>query len=176
MRTRNFRPTRVIGTLIAAALLLSACTVPRPTVTFYGNRTAVAVSPELFCDVNTTTLTVDCPAPTDLSNDGRLTMTPTQYLQINVPTEIGDTPWVVVFEYKDAAGKAQNGRTGVFTDNQLAYTLPPLGEGAQLTRVEVQSGLIPTLDASGSTSITASRTWVLLVTPSATDSAATPDP
>ncbi|MET3804288.1 hypothetical protein ABIB25_001283 [Nakamurella sp. UYEF19] len=164
------------GTLIVAALLLTGCTVPKPVVTFYGNRTAIEVSPELFCDVNTTTLTVDCPAPTDLSNDGHLEMAPEQYLQINVPTEIGDTPWVVVFEYKDAAGKAQNGRTEVFTDGQLAYTLPALGKGTQLTRVEVQSGLVPTLDTSGSTSITASRTWVLVITPAPASSAVVTSP
>ena len=161
------RPARLAaltGLLAAAALLLSSCTVPRPVVTFYGNRTAVDVEPELWCQVDTTALTVSCPPSPDTANDGHLTMAPAQPLQINVPTEIGDDPWLVVFEYQDSAGKALTGRTEVFTDGQLAYTLAPPG-GGQLTRVEVQSGLLPTQDAGGDTVIAASRTWVLIVEP-----------
>src|SRR6478752_3667537 len=97
------RPARLAtltGLLAAAALLLSSCTVPRPVVTFYGNRTAVDVEPELWCQVDTTALTVSCPPSPDTANDGHLTMAPAQPLQINVPTEIGDDPWLVVFEYQ----------------------------------------------------------------------------
>ena len=165
---RGFRPAVLTGMVVAAGLLLSGCTVPRPIVTFYGNRTAVDAQAELWCEVNMTALTVACPPAPDTSKDGRLTMAPGQPLQISVPTEIGDTPWVVVFSYRDSSGKALTGRTEVFTDGQLAYTLPSLGSGTQLTRVEVQAGLIPTEDASGATSITASRTWVLVVSPALT--------
>ncbi len=138
--------------------------MPRPVVTFYGNRTAVDVQPELWCEVDTTALTVSCPPNPETANDGHLTMAPGQPLQINVPTEIGDDPWLVVFVYRDAAGKAQTGRTEVFTDGRLAYTLSP-PDGGQMTRVEVQSGLLPTQDATGATVIAASRTWVLVIEP-----------
>ena len=72
------RPARLAtltGLLAAAALLLSSCTVPRPVVTFYGNRTAVDVEPELWCQVDTTALTVSCPPSPDTANDGHLTCT-----------------------------------------------------------------------------------------------------
>ncbi len=162
---RRVRPALPAGLLAAAALLLASCTAPRPTVTFYGNRTAVDVQAELWCQVDTTALTVSCPPNPDTSRDGHLTMAPGQLLQINVPTDIGNDPWLVVFEYRDAAGAAQTGRTEVFTDGRLAYTLRDLPTGAQLTRVEVQSGLLPTQDASGATVIAASRTWVLTIAP-----------
>ena len=160
--SRKFRPTALVGLVVGGALLLSGCTAPRPEVTFYGNRTAVTVQPELWCQVDVKALTFDCPTAPATGNDGHLRMAPGQPLQINVPTDIGNTPWWVVFEYKDAAGAAQSGRTELFTDNRLAYTLA-LGAGTQLTRAEVQSGLVPTQDSTGATSISASRTWVVLI-------------
>jgi hypothetical protein len=173
MRRRS-RPAVLAGLLGAAALLLSSCTVPLPVVTFYGNRTAVNVQPALWCHVDTAALTVSCPATPDPADDGHLTMAPAQPLQINVPTEIGDDPWLVAFAYTDAAGKTQTGRTEVFTDGRLAYTLESLPTTAQLTRVEVQSGLLPTQAADGSTVIAASRTWVLLVSPKVIQPGAVP--
>jgi hypothetical protein len=173
MRRRS-RPAVLAGLLGAVALLLSGCTVPLPVVTFYGNRTAVDVQPELWCHVDTTALTVACPATPDAANDGHLTMAPAQPLQINVPTEIGDDPWLVAFAYTDGAGKTETGRTQVFTDGRLAYTLESLPNTAQLTRVEVQSGLLPTQAADGSTVIAASRTWVLLISPKVVPPSAVP--
>jgi len=166
---RRIRSALPAGLLMAAALLLSSCTAPRPVVTFYGNRTAVEVEAELWCEVNTTALTVSCPPGADTSKDGHLTMSPGQLLHVSVPTEVGDDPWLVVFEYLDAAGQSRQGRTGVFTDGRLAYTLTPPA-GGQLSRVEVQSGLIPTQDTNGATVIAASRSWVLVVTPKTTTS------
>jgi len=161
--TRRFRRAPFAGLLVAGALTVSGCTAPLPVVTFYGNRTAVDVEPELWCKVDTAALTVTCPPIPDTGNDGRLTMAPGQPLQINVPTEIGDDPWLVAFVYADPAGRAQTGRTELFTDGRLAYTLKSLPAGAQLRRVEVQSGLLPTQDPNGATLIAASRTWVLVV-------------
>lgn len=160
----GLRPTALIGSLAAAAVLLTGCTVPRPVVTFYGNRTAVNADAALWCDADAKTLTLSCPAGEDVGKEAHLTLAAGQPLQINVPTEIGDTPWVVVFEYTDRAGKAQTGRTEIFTDNRLSYTLPSLGGGVQLTRVEIQSGLVPALDSTGATVFGATRTWVLVVT------------
>lgn len=159
------RRTALIGSLAVAAVLLTGCTTPRPMITFYGNRTAVNADAALWCDADTKTLALSCPASADVSKEAQLTLAPGQRLQINVPPEVGETPWVVVFEYLDGAGKAQTGRTEVFTDNRLAYTLPSLGGGVQLTRVEIQSGLVPALDSTGATLFAATRTWVLAVSP-----------
>jgi len=134
-------------------------------VTFYGNRTAVDVEPGVWCQVDKAALTISCPPTPGTGTAGHLTMAPGQPLQVNVPTEIGDDPWLVTFGYSDAAGKTQTGRTEVFTDGRLAYTLQSLPSGAQLVRVEVDSGLVPTQATDGSTVIAASRTWVLLISP-----------
>ena len=53
----------------------------------------------------------------------RLSLRPGQSVQINVPSAIGDTPWAVYFRYRDADGELQDGRSEIFTDGQLAYTL-----------------------------------------------------
>jgi hypothetical protein len=162
---RAFRPAALAGAMVAVVTLLSGCTAPRPQVTFYGNRTSVAVEPELWCTVDFTALKVACPPNPETAHDGHLTMAVDQPLQISVPGDIGDAPWVVVFEYKDAKGKAQNGRTEVFRDGRLAYTLRVPASGAQLTRVEVQAGLVPAIADDGSTGIAASRTWAVVVAP-----------
>ncbi len=159
---RAFRPALLAG-VAAVSVLVSGCTAPRPVVTFYGNRTSAVAQADFWCTVDTAALTVSCPPEPDNSKDANLTMTAGQPLQINVPSEIGDTPWVVVFQYRDGAGKSQSGRTEIFTDSRLSFTLPSLGAGAQLSRVEVQAGLVPTQDAGGAAAITASRTWVLIV-------------
>lgn len=168
----GFRPAALVGGLMAAGLLLAGCTAPRPVVTFYGNRTAVTVEAELWCPVDLAALTVSCPPNPDTTKDGHMAMRSGQSLQVNVPGAVGSTPWVVVFQYKDAAGKAQNGRSEVITDDRLSYTLRLPGPGDQLNRVEVQAGLVPTLDSSGRAMITVSRTWVLVVAPAANSSPA----
>ena len=164
--TRRWRPALLAGAL-TAALVLTGCTAPRPEVTFYGGRTAVNVEPSGWCTVDTNALTVVCPPNPDAANEGHLTLGVDQPIQINVDSGISDQPWVVVFEYKDAKGVAQNGRTPVLSDGELSYTLPGLGAGTQLTRVEVQSGLIPTQDATGATGITVSRAWAVVISPKA---------
>lgn len=146
-------------------LLLTGCTSPRPEVTFFGQRTAVTAEAAFWCDVNAAALTVACPPSPDTGKQAHLTLGPARPLQINVPSEIADGPWLVVYQYRDAAGAPQNGRTQLFSDGRLAYTLPSFGPGTQLTRVEVQAGFVPTLDAGGVTSISASHTWVLVVDP-----------
>ncbi len=155
---------RLVAVLAAAALALTSCTAPRPQVTFFGNRSSATAAPELWCEADTATLKVTCPAQPDTGNDARLTLRANQPLQINVPGDVASGPWLVVFEYRDAGGTPQNGRSEVFSDDRLAYTLPALGAGSQLTRVEVQAALVPTLATDGSTVFTALHTWALVVT------------
>lgn len=165
---RWFRSLVIAGALGSTGLLLTGCTAPHPSVTFYGDRAAVTVEPELWCEVNTTALTVDCPPDAEnTGNDGVLTMGTDQSLQINVPGEIADAPWFVTYAYRDAAGKVQTERSAVISDGRLSFTLPSRGPGTQLIRAEVDSGLVPTQAKDGSTTINASRVWVLSVTPKA---------
>lgn len=169
---RRFRSLLIAGALGAAGLVLTSCTAPHPTITFYGDRAAVTIEPELWCTVNSTALTVDCPpGAQDTGNDGTLTMGPDKALQINVPGEVAGAPWFVTFAYRDAAGKVQTERSQVISDHRLSYTLPARGPGTQLIRAEVDSGLVPTLAKDGSTVINASRVWVLSISPKAVPAA-----
>jgi hypothetical protein len=144
--------------LVAAALVLGGCTAPRPDVTFYANRAAIAAQPALWCQVDTTALTFDCPQP-DARNVARLTVHAGDPVQVNVPTEVGDGPWLIYFQYLDRSDLVKDGRTAVFDDGRLAYTLRPLDVTDQLLRVEVQTGILPTADGYA-----ASRSWVLRTT------------
>ena len=169
---RRLRSLLITGALATAGLVVTGCTAPHPTITFYGDRAAVTVEPELWCTINTTALTVDCPpGAQNTGNDGVLTMGTDKALQINVPGDVAEAPWFVTFAYRDAAGKVQTERSEVISDDRLSYTLPSRGPGSQLIRVEVDSGLVPTQAADGSTVINAARVWVLAVTPKAAPAA-----
>lgn len=169
---RRVRSLLIAGALGTAGFLLTSCTAPHPTITFYGDRAAVTVEPELWCTINSTALTVDCPpGAQDTGNDGTLTMGPDKSLQINVPGQVAEAPWFVTFAYRDAAGKVQTERSPVISDNRLSYTLPSRGPKTQLIRVEVDSGLVPTQAADGSTVINAARVWVLAINPKAAPAA-----
>lgn len=94
-------------------------------------------------------------------------MRPGQPLQINLPAEVAKAPWLVAFRYLEGSGKEAQDRSPVFSDGRLSYTLPPVSASSQLLRVEVQSGLLPTQSTSGASGFAVSRSWVLVVNPSA---------
>jgi hypothetical protein len=146
-------------------LTLTACTAPLPEVTFYGNRTAVTTEPTRWCAVDTTAQQVTCMEATG-DQVQRLSLRPGQPVQINAPGEVGDQPWGVYFRYRDGAGRLQDGRSEIFTDGRLAYTLRPFDDDDQLVYVEVQSGfvLMAGTDASN-VDFAASQSWLLLVDP-----------
>ena len=170
--TRRFRSLLIGAALSTVAVLLTSCTAPHPTITFYGDRAAVTVEPELWCTINSTALTIACPlGPPNTANAGVLTMGTDQALQINVPGEVADAPWVVTYAYRDATGKVQTERSELISDGRLSFTLPSRGPGSQLIRVEVDSGLLPTQAADGSTVFNAARVWVLTITPKAAPAA-----
>lgn len=93
-----------------------------------------------------------------------LRLAPGTPLDISVPTAVGDTPWVIVFAYRDAKGAAQKDRTAVFpAKDRYSYHLTP-PSGAQLTRLEVQS-LYAAPATDGSLEFPAVQTWVLVIDP-----------
>lgn len=158
------RATATIAGALAATVL-TGCTVPRPEVTFYGNRASTAVAPTLWCAVDSAKLTISCP-DTDQSHFGKLRLRPGDGVEISVPPQVGDTPWGVYLQYRTPSGKVLEARSEFFTDSQLAYTLRPPQAVDQLVRVEVQSGVVPTATTSGkSVDFAATRTWVLQITP-----------
>jgi hypothetical protein len=71
----------------------------------------------------------------------------------------------VYFRYLDAKGKLADGRSEVFTDGQLAYTLQTLTPQDQLTYVEVQSAFVLVPGQQGGVDFAATRGWLLLIDP-----------
>lgn len=155
---RRARLALPAGILAAVGLLVSSCTVPRPVVTFYGNRTSVAVQAYQWCGQALTSCSLD------KSNVGRITMQAAQPLQISVPPEIGDNIWRVIWVFQDAKKQVTTGSSPYFTDNRLTYRIPSFGTGVILQTVEVQS-LIAGTDAAGNLGFAVTSSWDLLVVP-----------
>ena len=154
----------LVAAVVAGSLLLAGCEAPRPDVTFYGNSTAVETGPTRWCDVDVTAQQVNC-VETAEQDVERLSLRPGQSVQINVPSAIGDTPWAVYFRYRDAGGELQDGRSEIFTDGQLAYTLRTFDEQDQLVYVEVQSGFILMGGEDSAVDFAATQSWLLLIDP-----------
>jgi len=161
---------RVLLAAVVGCLLLTACDAPRPDVTFYGNRTAVETGPTRWCTVDAAAENVSCE---DAAADTveRLTIPPGKPVQINVPDAIGSVPWAVYFRYLDKDGTLADGRSEIFTDRKLAYTLKPFTETDQLTYVEVQSGFILMGGEQTGVDFAVTKSWLLLVDPPAADAA-----
>ena len=147
------------GALAAAALIVSGCTVPRPQITFYGNRTAVQVQAYQWCkDLNT-------PCNLDRANVARLSMKTNQPLQVNVPSEIGDSIWRVIWTFQDTKNKVvTSGSSPYFTDKRLSFTIPAFGADQVLQTVEVQR-LIAGTDADGNVGFGVTSSWDLVIAP-----------
>jgi hypothetical protein len=165
-RTNGRPPSRAILIGAAAVILtLTACTAPLPEVTFYGNRTDVTTEPTRWCAVDATAQQVTCTAANS-DQLQRLSLRPGQPVQINVPGEVGEQPWGAYFRFRNAEGQLRDGRSEIFTDGRLAYTLHPFDDDDQLVYVEVQSGFV--LMAGTDTSnvdFAASQSWLLLIDP-----------
>ena len=95
----------------------------------------------------------------------RLGLQAGQPVQINVPGDVGDQPWGVYFRYLDATGQLLDGRSEIFTDGRLAYTLHPFHDDDQLVYVEVQSGFVLMAGATSGIDFAASQGWLLLIDP-----------
>ena len=167
-RIRRPRPQagarRRIGTLVAGlalGLTLTACTAPLPEVTFYADREAVATGPTRWCTLDAVTQDVSCTGQTS----PQLRVGRGQPVQINIPGSVADQPWLVYFTYRNAAGEQWNGRSQIFTDGRLAYTLEPLSKDDQLLSVEVLSGFELTAALTSGVDFTSTEGWQLLIEP-----------
>jgi hypothetical protein len=155
---RGRRRATVVTALLAACFALAGCEAPPPSVTWFGNGTSVDVGPALYC-----TLT-NQPAPNCTETDGpvaRLTLRPGDTVQVNIPAEVAEQPWVLVFSYVNDSASY---RTPVNTDGRtLSYLIKPIA-GEQLKQVDLQ---VPILTASpdGAPQFTPYRDWILMVDP-----------
>lgn len=160
-------------TAAVCGLALSACEAPKPDVTFYGNRTAIETGPTRWCDVDQSAQSVNC-TEVDAGDVPHLSIGPGRGVQINVPGEVGDTPWAVYFRYLDAKGELQDARSEIIRDGRLSYTLEPLDAADQLVYVEVRSGFVLTAGEETGVDFAATHSWLLLIDPAEQEPAATP--
>lgn len=164
------RRSRLCGLLAAGALALTGCsaTVGPPQVTFYGDGHAVNAGPAVHCD----TLVRNCDKhPEDIVT---LKVRKGMPVQISVPSEVRDTPWLVNVEYADAKGNEQLKQQFFAPGSTLAYTATPGGPDNQLVVVEVQQiGAAyaadqagnPILDENGNPQLVARAYWSLQIRP-----------
>ncbi|WP_028849606.1 DUF2771 family protein [Thermocrispum municipale] len=126
-------PRRILAVLLAALALVAGCSAPSPPeVTVYADGKAVQLAPVQYCDVQVT----DCQANPQAA--GTLTLRPGKPMQISVPPDVADSPWVVYVQTVDAQGKPQPvQRTFFAPDESYAYTARP-APGQRLLTVEVQ--------------------------------------
>lgn len=170
----------VVGLLIA--LLAAGCSAGSSVdqVTVKAGTASVVLPAALSCYTPKGATTMSCAGGENDDHAPHLALAPGTPVTVEVPQSVGDTPWVIVFSYVDAAGKAQGDRTAVFAPKkQYSFVLTPPA-GAQLTRLEVQS-LTASPGADGGIEFPATGSWVLLVDPvgghtGATTAAATNTP
>jgi hypothetical protein len=149
-----------IASLVAGGLLLTGCAAPHPPeVTFFADGTTVRLSPAQFCKPNAE----QCDGHPDAR--GQMAVPGGKPLNISVPTQVAEAPWVVLFKYRKADGTEERGRTEVFkAGDKYAYTLYLPTAGDQLTDVEVQRIANITAGADNDVVFLTDASWVLEVT------------
>ncbi|MEN3268936.1 DUF2771 family protein [Pseudonocardia sp.] len=151
---------RLVPLPVAALLLLAGCSSsqPPPQVTFAAGQASVIARPTQYCDLKLTNCTGDPAAPVVL------TVPVGTPLKVTVPHEIAETPWQVVFSYRDAGGAQTDGRSPVFAPNaQSDYTLELPAPEDRLVGAQVQQfGPPPQANAeTGEIEFPIRASWVL---------------
>ncbi len=153
--------------VLVLALALAGCSrdTAVTAVTVSAGPVSVALPVSASCAAPSGATELTCRGDENDAGAPHLALAPGTPLAISVPSDVGDTPWVIVFSYRDAQGRQQQGdRTPVFPAKQrYSYDLKP-PKGAQLTRLEVQS-LIAAPTRDGGVEFPAVRTWVLVIDP-----------
>lgn len=143
----------------ATVLLLAGCGGDTPPqVTFAAGQASVVARPTQYCDIALTDCTGDATAPVELAVPAG---TP---LQITVPDEIAQTPWQVVFSYRDANGTQADERSPVFAPSERStWTLELAAPTDRLLTAQVQQyGPPPQINPdTGEVEFPIRASWVL---------------
>jgi hypothetical protein len=146
---------RLVIASLAAVVLAGCSAPPPPEVTFFAAGTTIRLSPSPACDPQTQ----ECQPTGDLAIPGG------KLLNISVPSQIAESPWVVVFRFRTADGTEQKARTAIFKSGErYAYTLTPPTAGDQLTHVEVQRIAGISADPAQGINVVTDASWALNVT------------
>lgn len=147
---------------LAVVLVLVGCGGDAaPQVRFAAGAGAVDARPTQYCNLENTECRNDGAAPVDLA------VPPGTPLLITVPDEIAETPWQVVFTYRDASGAPVDERSEVFTpDERRDYSLAlPTPADRLLTAQVQQYGPPPVANPeTGGIDFPIRASWVLTVT------------
>lgn len=125
---------RRLALIPVAALLAAGCgDAGPPRVTFGAGPARVEAGPTQYCNLEFTECRNDAAAPVELA------VPPGTALQVQVPVEIAETPWQVVFAYRDTAGARADGRSPVFApDQRRDYVLQLPAPTDRLITAQVQ--------------------------------------
>jgi hypothetical protein len=146
---------------VATVLLLAGCGSggeDPPQVTFAAGEASVTARPTQYCDIALTECTGDPTAPVELA------VPPGTPVQISVPDGIAQTPWQVVYSYRDAGGTQTDERSPVFAPAERSiWTLQLAAPEARLLTAQVQQyGPPPQIDPdSGEVEFPIRASWVL---------------
>jgi len=136
----------VAGLLAGAAVTATGCSSPGlPEVSFYADGEAVNAAPLVYCDA------VVSACEQDENAAAKIRVRPGMPVQVSVPSEVSETPWVVNVQYADATGALKPVKQEFFTQgSRLAYTATGDAPGDQVLVVEIQQlGAAYAADASG---------------------------
>ncbi|MEU3274698.1 DUF2771 family protein [Saccharomonospora sp. NPDC006951] len=159
----------LMALLAGGAVTLTGCSAtPPPEITFFADGETATAVPLMYCDA----LVRSCEPIGDAAT---LKVRPGKPVQISVPSEIAETPWLVNVQYLNADGEVQPVKQEVFTTgDRLAYTITPDSPDDQLVVVEIQqlSGAYaanqqdePLLDESGQPQLVVRGVWSLQIDP-----------
>ena len=159
------RRLRHLGRLLplpVAALVLAGCgSSAPPEVTFAAGQESAVAGPTQYCDITLSDCKGDPEAPV------RLAVPVGTALTVTVPQDIAETPWQVVFTYRDPSGTQTDGRSPVFAPNaQKDYTLELPAPNDRLVTAQVQQyGPPPQADPeTGEIEFPIRASWVLNTT------------
>ncbi|MGH3950094.1 MAG: DUF2771 family protein [Pseudonocardiaceae bacterium] len=162
----DYRNLPALAAVAGAVLLTSACSeVGPPVLTVYADGETITVEPSQYCDVQVTSCEPGGGA------QGSLQVRPGLPVQISVPGEVADDPWLVNVQSVAADGALLPVEQEVFTPGRAhAYTAQPAGPDARILVIEVQQiGVAfaadgegnPILDEAGNPQLVARGLWTL---------------
>lgn len=150
---------RVLALALAVPLLAACGAGAPPEVTFAAGAESAVAGPTQYCQDDFVTCTNDANAPVTLP------VPPGTPVVVTVPTAVSDTPWQIVFTYRDGAGEQVDQRTRVFAPQaQETYSLELPADARLLTAQVQQYGPPPEIDeATGEIVFPTRSSWVLTV-------------